>query len=159
MLAADLRFSLTVGALAAGEGTPLTGDGPAIELVLLPGGHRAVVRVAGEELCETVGALDEEEAAVPGWLERHDGPARYVFRSWVHRAGAAGLRDEAARLRAQAALDPEALVATGEDDGLCVVSRRPLPGGVGWAAWHVRPAAGQVVRTRSRLVVAATAAG
>jgi hypothetical protein len=55
------------------------------------------------------------------------------------------------RRRAQA---PDALagIFPGSPDALTVLAGREVAGGWTWSSWHVYPAAGEVVRTRSSLV-------
>ncbi|MCW2613136.1 MAG: hypothetical protein JWN08_130, partial [Frankiales bacterium] len=59
-------------------------------------------------------------------------------------------------LRRRCAADPSALVGVfpGSPDALTVLTGREVRGGWAWASWHVYPGAGEVVRTRSRLVTA-----
>lgn len=155
--ASQLRFSLSLAEQPALGTCVVEVGGVVVELRILGASHQAIVRREGVELRETVGCVPGAERAVPGWLERHDAPGRYVFRSSLQRLAAGELRARAAALRAQAAEDPAAIVGLfpGAEDSLTALACRALPDGVGWATWHLYPRTGEVVATRSRMVVGA----
>lgn len=154
--AEELRFSLSLGEQPALEVCVVEARGVQVELRILGASHQAIVRARDAELCETVACVPGAVDRVPAWLERHDDPGRYVFRSSVQRPGAVALRARAALLRAQAEQDPAAIVGVfpGARDSLTALACRALPDGVGWATWHLYPGTGEVVTTRSRMVVA-----
>ncbi|WP_205697652.1 DUF2617 family protein [Conexibacter sp. SYSU D00693] len=154
--ASNLRFSLALEEQPALGRCVVAAGGVEVELRILGASHQAIARCDGTELRETVACVPGADTAVPGWLERHDGPARYVFRSSVERPGAVALRERAAELRAAAETDAAAIVGVfpGAREALTAMLCRPVEGGAAWTTWHLYPGTGEVVRTHSRLVVA-----
>ena len=134
----------------------LTGTAGRLELHLLGASHH-VVASTGAARCPEVVACGARRAPVPA---RHDSlldGARYRFTSTTTAYDRGGLARVAGDLRRRAARSPDALagVFPGSPDALTVLTGRELPGGWTWSSWHVYPAAGEVVRTRSSLVVTA----
>ena len=139
----------------------LPGSTGSLELRLLGASHQ-VVATAGEARCPEVVACGVREAALPA---RHDGAvgdAHYRFTSATTAYDAASLSRLARDLRRRCAGSTRALVGVfpGSPDALTVLAGREVRaglrgdvrGGWAWSSWHVYPGAGQVVRTRSRLV-------
>ena len=134
----------------------LTGAAGRLELRLLGASHQ-VVAVTGAARCPEVVACGATPAGLPG---RHDGDvagARYRFRSTTTAYGPAGLARVARDLRRRAEGAADALVGVfpGSPHALTVLAGRELDRGWAWSSWHVYPGAGEVVRTRSSLVVPA----
>jgi hypothetical protein len=133
----------------------LTGARGSLELRLLGASHH-VVASAGGVRCPEVVACGTGAAGLPG---RHDSDVaggRYRFRSTTTSYAPAGLARVARDLRCRAETAPDALVGVfpGSPHALTVLTGRELSRGWAWSSWHVYPAAGEVVRTRSSLVVA-----
>ena len=133
----------------------LTGSTGSLELRLLGASHQ-VVATAGAARCPEVVACGVRPAALPA---RHDGAvggARYRFTSATSAYDAIALPRLARDLRRRCAGSPRALVGVfpGSPDALTVLTGREVRGGWAWSSWHVYPGAGEVVRTRSTLVVA-----
>lgn len=133
----------------------LTGRTGVLELRLLGASHH-VVATAGDARCPEVVACGVRDAALPA---RHDGAvgdARYRFTSTTTAYAPAALARVARDLRRRCSGDPDALVGVfpGSPDALTVLTGRELARGWAWSSWHVYPGAGEVVRTRSRLVAA-----
>ncbi len=131
----------------------LAGAAGSLELRLLGASHQ-VVATAGAARCPEVVACGVRPAALPA---RHDGAvggARYRFTSTTAAYAPTALARLARDLRRRCAGDPRALVGVfpGSPDALTVLTGREVRRGWAWASWHVYPGAGEVVRTRSRLV-------
>ena len=134
----------------------LPGTTGTLELRLLGASHH-VVASTGDARCPEVVACGARRSPVPA---RHDGlldGARYRFASTTTAYDRSGLARVARDLRRRAAQAPGALagVFPGSPDALTVLAGRELPGGWAWSSWHVYPATGEVVRTRSSLVAPA----
>jgi hypothetical protein len=132
----------------------LKGTAGRLELRLLGASHQ-VVACTGSARCPEVVACGLPERPVPA---HHDGVvdgARYRFASATTAYDAAALARVARDLRRRAAGAPEALVGVfpGSPDALTVLAGREVRRGWAWASWHVYPSAGEVVRTRSSLVL------
>jgi len=118
--------------------------------------HQTVVvddgsRDATASVARSAGA-DVLPAGVPetGWTGK----------AWACHVGArATSGDLLLFLDADTVLAPDALAGAfpGSPDALTVLAGREVPGGWAWSSWHVYPAAGEVVRTRSSLVAQARA--
>ena len=95
-------------------------------------------------------------AALPARHEGAVGGARYRFTSATSAYDEVALPRLARDLRRRCAGSPRALVGVfpGSPDALTVLTGRDVRGGWAWSSWHVDPGAGEVVRTRSTLVVA-----
>ena len=133
----------------------LTGSTGSLELRLLGASHH-VVATAGAARCPEVVACGVRPGALPA---RHDGAvggARYRFTSATSAYDEVALPRLARDLRRRCAGSPRALVGVfpGSPDALTVLTGREVRGGWAWSSWHVYPGAGEVVRTRSTLVVA-----
>ena len=135
----------------------LPGSTGSLELRLLGASHQ-VIATAGDARCPEVVACSVRKAALPA---RHDGAvgdAHYRFTSTTTTYDAASLSRLARDLRRRCAGSTRALVGVfpGSPDALTVLAGREVQGkargGWAWSSWHVYPGAGQVVRTRSRLV-------
>ncbi|MCW2681048.1 MAG: hypothetical protein JWM62_2449 [Frankiales bacterium] len=125
-----------------------------LELRLLGASHH-VVASTGAARCPEVVACGRVEQPVPA---HHDGVvdgARYRFTSATTSYDGASLTRVARDLRRRAAGSADALVGVfpGSPDALTVLAGREVRGGWAWASWHVYPSAGEVVRTRSSLVM------
>jgi hypothetical protein len=125
-----------------------------LELRLLGASHH-VVASTGDARCPEVVACGTTASPVPA---HHDGVvdgARYRFTSTTTAYDEAGLGRVARDLRRRAATAPDALVGVfpGSPDALTVLAGREVRRGWAWASWHVYPGAGEVVRTRSSLVL------
>ena len=132
----------------------LTGAPGRLELRLL-GASQHVVASAGTARCPEVVACGQPSQPVPA---RHDGMvdgARYRFTSTTTAYDDAGLGRVARDLRRRASASPDALVGVfpGSPDALTVLAGREVRRGWAWASWHVYPGSGEVVRTRSSLVL------
>lgn len=126
--------------------------GGRLELRLLGASHHVVASTAGARCPEVVAC--GSTAALPA---RHHGDvdgAAYRFASATTTYAPGALARVARDLRRRAAGAPDALVGVfpGSPDALTVLSGREVRGGWAWRSWHVYPTAGEVVRTRSRLV-------
>lgn len=125
-----------------------------LELRLLGASHQ-VVASTGNARCPEVVACGGARTPVPA---QHDGVvdgARYRFTSTTTAYEDAALTRVARDLRRRAAGSADALVGVfpGSPDALTVLAGRQVRGGWAWASWHVYPGAGEVVRTRSSLVL------
>ena len=134
----------------------LRGAAGSLELRLLGASHH-VVASSGGARCPEVVACGPSSSGLP---VRHDGEvagARYRFRSTTTAYAPAGLARVARDLRRRAATAPDALVGVfpGSPHALTVLAGREVARGWAWSSWHVYPGAGEVVRTRSSLVVPA----
>ena len=127
----------------------LPGANGSLELRLLGASHQ-VVAAAGDARCPEVVACGAGSSPVPA---RHSGVvdgAHYRFASSTRAYDAAGLARVARDLRRRAARpDTLAGVFPGSPDALTLLAGRELRAGWAWSSWHVYPAAGEVVRTRS----------
>ena len=128
------------------------GRGP-LELRLLGASHHVVAAV-GDARCPEVVACAPSPSALPAQHDSDVGSARYRFASATTTYAPAALARVARDLRRRAAGAPDALVGVfpGSPDALTVLTGRQLRAGWAWRSWHVYPAAGEVVRTRSSLV-------
>ena len=156
--ASALSWWLGDDAPAALASRVLTGAAGRLELHLLGASHH-VVASTGSARCPEVVACGARRSPVPA---RHDGlldGARYRFASTTTAYDRGGLARVARDLRRRALQAPDALagVFPGSPDALTVLAGREVPGGWAWSSWHVYPAAGEVVRTRSSLVAQARA--
>ena len=133
----------------------LTGRRGSLELRLLGASHH-VVASTGAARCPEVVACGTARHPVPARHDGRVGDARYRFASTTTRYDASGLSRVARDLRRRAGTAPDALVGLfpGSPDALTVLVGRELRDGWGWSSWHVYPASGEVVRTRSSLVAA-----
>lgn len=124
-----------------------------LELRLLGASHH-VVASTGVARCPEVVACGPSAAALPAEHQGVVGGARYRFRSATQSYAPAAVARVARDLRRRASGAPDALVGVfpGSPDALTVLTGRELRRGWAWASWHVYPAAGEVVRTRSSLV-------
>ena len=124
-----------------------------LELRLLGASHH-VVASTGAARCPEVVACGPATAVLPASHAEDVDGARYRFASATTAYRAAALARVARDLRRRASGAPNALVGVfpGDPDALTVLTGREVPGGWAWASWHVYPAAGEVVRTRSSLV-------
>lgn len=133
----------------------LTVAGPSgsLELRLLGASHH-VVATAGTSRCPEVVACGASDAPLPASHDGAVGDADYRFRSTTTAYDPARLTRVANGLRRRWTDAPDALVGVfpGSPDALTVLHGRPLARGWTWSSWHVYPEAGEVVRTRSRLV-------
>ena len=125
-----------------------------LELHLLGASHH-VVASTGDARCPEVVACGQARTPVPA---HHDGVvdgARYRFTSTTTAYEGPALTRVARDLRRRAAGSVDALVGVfpGSPDALTVLAGREVRGGWAWASWHVYPSAGEVVRTRSSLVL------
>ena len=136
----------------------LTGAAGTLELRLLGASHHVVASTGGAR-CPEVVACGPSASGLP---VRHDGDvagARYRFRSATTTYAPAGLARVARDLRRRAETAADALVGVfpGSPHALTVLAGRERAGGWAWSSWHVyphtSPGAGEVVRTRSSLVV------
>ena len=132
----------------------LTGAAGDLELRLLGASHHVVAHVAGVR-CPEVVACGDAARALPA---AHDGlvdGARYRFTSGTTAYAPAALARVARDLRRRATAAPDGLVGVfpGSPHALTVLTGRELRRGWGWASWHVYPGSGEVVRTRSSLVL------
>jgi hypothetical protein len=137
----------------------LTGAAGRLELRLLGASHQ-VVASAGSARCPEVVACGPATSLLPAAHDGDVGGARYRFRSATTAYPPAALSRVARDLRRRAGGAPDALVGVfpGSPDALTVLTGRERRGGWSWSSWHVYPAAGEVVRTRSSLVGPAGAA-
>lgn len=131
----------------------LPGSTGSLELRLLGASHQ-VIATAGAARCPEVVACGVRRPALPA---RHDaavGDARYRFTSTTTAYDATSLSRLARDLRLRCAGSARALVGVfpGSPDALTVLAGREVRGGWAWSSWHVYPGAGEVVRTRSRLI-------
>ena len=131
----------------------LPGCTGSLELRLLGASHQ-VIATAGAARCPEIVACGVREAPLPA---RHDGAvgdASYRFISTTSAYDEASLSRLARDLRRRCATSSRALVGVfpGSPDALTVLAGRQVRGGWAWSSWHVYPGAGEVVRTRSRLV-------
>ena len=132
----------------------LSGSCGELELRLLGASHHVVASTGGAR-CPEVVACGLAQRPVPA---RHDGVvdgARYRFASTTTSYDDSGLARVARALRRRTVGAPQALVGVfpGSPDALTVLTGREIRRGWTWSSWHVYPAAGEVVRTRSRLVI------
>lgn len=151
--ASALTWWLGDDAPAALASLLLTGADGSLELRLLGASHHVVATV-GAARCPEVVACGVRPAALP---DRHDGAvdgAHYRFTSSTTAYDAVTLSRLARDLRRRCAGSSRALVGVfpGSPDALTVLAGREVRGGWAWSSWHVYPGAGEVVRTRSRLV-------
>lgn len=122
------------------------GASHAVELVL-PGDARVTETVA----CGIVGGR-----ALAGAPERveEDG-LTYAFSADVDVPGTAAVVALAAELHAALTPDPHGIVAAfpGAPGAATGLRADPTPGGLRWETWHLYPESGEVVRTRSAVVL------
>ena len=136
----------------------LTGSGTGatdrLELRLLGASHQ-VVASTGAARCPEVVACGRVESPVPAQHHGLVGGARYRFSSSTTAYDAPALTRIARDLRRRTAGSADALVGVfpGSPDALTVLAGREVRGGWAWASWHVYPGAGEIVRTRSSLVL------
>lgn len=132
----------------------LTGPAGPLVLRLLGASHQVIACVGELEVPEVV-ACGREPAVLPGAAARDLPGGRYRFASDARCYTSRGLGRVARDLRARWADEPRALVGVfpGSPDALTVLAGRALAGGWSWRTWHVYPCSGEVVRTRSSLVV------
>ena len=125
-----------------------------LELRLLGASHH-VVAIAGQARCPEVVACAASSTDLPASHDSDVGGARYRFSSATRSYPPGALARVARDLRRRAASAPDALVGVfpGSPDALTVLTGRELHAGWAWRSWHVYPAAGEVVRTRSSLVL------
>ena len=133
----------------------LAGTAGRLELRLRGASHH-VVATAGEARCPEVVACGPGRAPLPAGHESAVGTGRYRFRSTTTSYDGPGLARAARALRRRYEGAPHALVGVfpGSPHALTVLTGREARGGWSWASWHVYPSAGEIVRTRSRLVSA-----
>ncbi len=133
----------------------LTGSAGTLELRLLGASHHVVASAAGAR-CPEVVACGAQVAPLPAAHDGDVGGARYRFRSSTTAYAPSALARVARDLRRRASRAPDAIVGVfpGSPDALTVLSGRELRRGWAWSSWHVYPAAGEVVRTRSSWVAA-----
>ena len=126
-----------------------------LELRLLGASHHVVASV-DDARCPEVVACGASPSVLPASHASDVGGARYRFSSATTTYAPAALARVARDLRRRSGA-PDALVGVfpGSPDALTVLTGRELPAGWAWRSWHVYPAAGEVVRTRSSLVRAA----
>ena len=131
----------------------LTGAAGTLELRLLGASHHVVASTGGAR-CPEVVACGASTAGLPAHHDREVGGAHYRFTSATTAYAPAGLARVARDLRRRAAAATDALVGVfpGSPHALTVLTGRELAHGWSWSSWHVYPEAGEVVRTRSRLV-------
>jgi len=131
----------------------LAGPSGSLELRLLGASHH-VVATAGATRCPEVVACGSSDAPLPASHDGALGDAAYRFRSATTSYDPVRLTRVAQGLRRRWTDAPDALVGVfpGSPDALTVLHGRPLAHGWSWSSWHVYPEAGEVVRTRSRLV-------
>jgi Protein of unknown function DUF2617 len=132
----------------------LTGSSGRLELRLLGASHHVVASTGGAR-CPEVVACGPSSGGLP---VRHDAElhgARYRFRSTTTAYAPSGLARVARDLRRRAGTAADALVGVfpGSPHALTVLTGGELRRGWAWASWHVYPGAGEVVRTRSSLVL------
>lgn len=134
----------------------LTGASGRLELRLLGASHH-VVASAGAARCPEIVACGPSTAALPARHDADVGGARYRFRSATTPYPPVALARVARDLRRRAEAAPDALVGVfpGSPHALTVLRGHAVARGWAWASWHVYPGAGEVVRTRSRLVTPA----
>jgi hypothetical protein len=134
----------------------LAGRPGRLELRLLGASHH-VVATAGPARCPEVVACGERRTPLPPAHESALGAGRYRFTSTTTAYDDAGLARVARALRRRYDRAPDALLGAfpGSPHALTVLTGRELRDGWSWASWHVYPGAGEVVRTRSRLVARA----
>ena len=151
--ASALSWWLGDDAPAALDVLVLSGASGRLELRLLGASHH-VVASTGDARCPEVVACGPTATGLPARHERELGGARYRFRSTTTAYDRAGLSRVARDLRRRAGAASDALVGVfpGSPHALTVLSGRELARGWAWSSWHVYPAAGEVVRTRSSLV-------
>lgn len=133
----------------------LRGATGSLELRLLGASHH-VVATAGDARCPEVVACGARDGALPAHHDGAVGDARYCFASTTTSYAPPALARVARDLRRRCSTDPAALVGVfpGSPDALTVLTGSELARGWAWRSWHVYPGAGEVVRTRSRLVTA-----
>jgi hypothetical protein len=126
-----------------------------LELQMLGASHRVVANAAGERVAEVV-ACGAAGGPLPRHHEAQHGAARYRISSTTTSYDGPGLARIARDLRRRWAADPQALVGAfpGSPHAVTALVARAVPGGWSWRSWHVYPSSGEVVRTRSSLVVA-----
>ena len=132
----------------------LRGSAGSLELRLLGASHH-VVASAGAARCPEVVACGSRRATLPATHESAVGPGRYRFTSTTTTYDGPRLARAARALRRRYDGAPDALVGVfpGSPHALTVLTGREVRGGWAWASWHVSPGAGEVVRTRSSLVL------
>ncbi|RKN46457.1 DUF2617 family protein [Micromonospora endolithica] len=122
-----------------------------LRLRLLGASHQVVVRASGTTLTETVACLPGRSPDLPGAL--HDERTGYRFTAAVLRPDGDGLAERVARLRAELADDPYALVGVfpGDVDAVTALSVRPDPpdGTLRWRTWHAYPQTNELVLTET----------
>ena len=130
-----------------------------LELRLLGASHH-VIATAGAARCPEVVACSARDLALPDQQlpAQHVGavgPARYRFTSATTAYAPAALARLARDLRRRCTGAPDALVGVfpGSPHALTVLTGRQQRRGWAWSSWHVYPSAGEVVRTRSSLVL------
>jgi hypothetical protein len=124
-----------------------------LALRLLGASHQAVAEVGGTRVPEVVacnggGPLPRTRAV------DLDGGS-YLFASTTSVYGDRGLARVARDLRRHHTGSPHALVGAfpGSPHALTALQGKAVPDGWAWRSWHVYPGSGEVVRTRSSLVV------
>ena len=139
--------------------------GARLELRVLGASHQVRLRCPHDDgapaLSEVVACLPGRPGGLPGRHEQQVGRARYDFTSTVHRADAAGTARAVDDLLARLVAVPDALVGVFPGRRHAVTAVEPTRGAVGgevhvgWTTWHTYPEAGEVVRTTTRLRLAA----
>ncbi|CAB4906851.1 unannotated protein [freshwater metagenome] len=124
------------------------GASHAVELVL-PDGARVTETVA----CGIDGGRALEHA--PDRVDEHG--LRYAFSAHVDAPGTAAVVALADELHRTLAGDPGGIVATfpGAPGAATGLRARPTADGAAWDTWHLYPERGEVVRTRTSVVLAA----
>lgn len=142
--------------------TTVRRDGHRLELRILGASHAVVVHPADGRsgTAEVVACGAPAGTALPlsGARTRRGGLVWETDAS-IERPGRAALAAVAQRLRDAEATDPETLLAgfPGHADALTVL--RPSPDRAAWESWHLYPATGEVVRTRTALADVRAATG
>lgn len=155
--AADLAFALGLPELPALHVLDLTlAPGTELRLRLLGASHQVVLRTSERELVETVACLPGRPAELPPAIDEQ--AFGYRFASRIRRLSPHEMRASVARLRAQLADDPHALVGVFPGSPEAVTALRAHgaegpPAQVGWRTWHAYPQSGELVETETGVVL------
>jgi len=146
--AGALSWAPTPPATPALHTLVLRRDEARLSLALLAASHSAGLRVADDEVTETVACPGAGEP-LPATRDRLLGCFHYRFRSSVERLGPGRLSLLAARLRdgSRGSGNRLAGVFPGDADAVTALCGALSPGAAGWRTWHLYPNTGEAVRT------------
>lgn len=158
--AADLTFALGLDAQEALHVLDLgdrAGPGTRLQLRLLGASHQVLLDTPAGRISETVACLPGRDALLPAAVERMLAGRAYRFRAQVIRS-ARRIRDLTRLSPRDWETEPHTLVGLfpGDPQGLTMLRAQlhGAPHQVEWITWHTYPGGGELVETRSTVVMA-----